>query len=115
MPVEDSSVDLVISNCVINLTTDKVNAFKQVNRILKKGGRMVISDLVSDREVKADSINTEKWCSCIDGALTKDNYLASIRKAGFQNVEVLQERPYMDGENVDGRQITSLVIRAVKA
>lgn len=115
MPVEDSSVDLVISNCVINLTTDKVNAFKQVNRILKKGGRMVISDLVSDIEVKADSINTEKWCSCIDGALTKDNYLASIRKAGFQNVEVLQERPYMDGENVDGRQITSLVIRAVKA
>lgn len=115
MQVEDGSVDLVISNCVINLTTDKVNAFKQVNGILKKGGRMVISDLVSDREVKGDSINTEKWCRCIDGALTKDNYLASIRKAGFQNVDVLQELPYMDGQKVDGRQITSLVIRAVKA
>ena len=87
IPVEDNSVDVVISNCVINLTTDKVTTFKEIYRILKKhGGRMVISDLVTDKEIDKDSVNSEKWCSCIDGALTKENYLESIRKAGFKNV-----------------------------
>jgi ubiquinone/menaquinone biosynthesis C-methylase UbiE len=82
IPVEDNTADLVISNCVINLTTDKVSTFKEIHRILKNdGGRMVISDLVTNLEVDKDSINPEKWCSCIDGALTKKNYLDSIRKA----------------------------------
>ncbi|HEU4823586.1 MAG TPA: methyltransferase domain-containing protein, partial [Nitrososphaeraceae archaeon] len=85
IPVNDNSVDLVISNCVINLTTDKVNTFKEVHRILRQGrGRMVISDLVTDKEVSGDSIDSDKWCSCIDGALIKEKYLESIRKAGFQ-------------------------------
>jgi arsenite methyltransferase len=114
IPVENDSADLVISNCVINLTTNKVDAFKEVHRVLKRGGRMVISDLVADAEVAPDTANAEKWCSCIDGALTKENYLDSIRKAGFQNVEVLSERLYMEGEEVDGRKITSVVIEAVK-
>ncbi len=91
IPVEDSAVDVVISNCVINLTTDKVSTFKEIYRILKDGGRMIISDLVIDREVDKDSVNVEKWCSCIDVALTKENYLDSIRKAGFNSLEVLQE------------------------
>jgi hypothetical protein len=83
--------------------------------VLKRGGRMVISDLVADAEVAPDTANAEKWCSCIDGALTKENYLDSIRKAGFQNVvEVLSERLYMEGKEVDGRKITSVVIEAVK-
>jgi arsenite methyltransferase len=57
----------------------------------------------------------DKWCSCIDGALTKDNYIDSIRKARFSKVEVLEERLYMDGgDSVDGRIITSLLIKAVK-
>src|ERR671932_133217 len=68
IPVEDNAADLVISNCVINLTADK--------------------------EVNRDSIDPEKWCSCIDGALTKKNYLDSIRGVGFQTVEVLDEEPY---------------------
>ena len=73
IPVEDNTADLVISNCVINLTTDKVSTFKEVYRILKNngGGRMVISDLVTDREVDEDLVDPEKWCNCIDGALTK--------------------------------------------
>ena len=95
IPVDDNSADLVISNCVINLTTDKVNTFKEIHRILKQGeGRMVISDLVTDREVHGDSVDSEKWCNCIDGALTKENYLESIRKAGFQNPEILEEKLY---------------------
>jgi arsenite methyltransferase len=120
IPVDDNSVDLVISNCVINLTTNKVDTFKEVHRILKPGqGRMIISDLVTDKEVSRDSVDSEKWCNCIDGALTKDNYLDSIRKAGFQNPEILEEKLYTQEESddrVDGdkRRISSIVIKAVK-
>src|ERR671921_352281 len=103
IPIEDNSVDVVISNCVINLTTDKVITFKEIYRILKQGqGRMVISDLVTDKEVQSDSIDSEKWCSCIDGALTKENYLNSIRKAGFTNIEVLDDKFYIEeGDQVN--------------
>ena len=75
---------------------------------------MVISDLVTSKEVDPESANSDKWCSCIDGALTKEHYLDSIRKAGFSNIEVLEEKLYMDGDNIEGRRITSLVIKAVK-
>ncbi len=74
IPVEDNSVDVVISNCVINLTSNKVDTFREIYRILKPDGigRMVISDLVTDREiVNANSINAENWCSCIDGSINK--------------------------------------------
>src|SRR5215208_6176896 len=120
IPVDDNSVDLVISNCVINLTTEKMNTFKEVNRILKQGqGRMVISDLVTNKEVSGDSIDSDKWCSCIDGALTKENYLDSIRKAGFENPEILEEKLYTQEENDDRvdenkRRISSIVVKAVK-
>ncbi len=116
IPIDDNTADVVISNCVINLTTDKVSTFKEIYRILKQGqGRMVISDLVTDKEVETDSIDSEKWCSCIDGALTKENYLNSIRKAGFTNIEVLDDKCYKEGEEVnDSRKISSLVIKAVK-
>ena len=116
IPVEDNSIDVVISNCVINLTINKVNTFKEVYRILKPNGigRMIISDLVIDKEIDKKSIDPGKWCSCIDGALTKENYLDSIRRAGFSDVEVLEEKLYLDGDSVEGRRITSLVIKAVK-
>jgi arsenite methyltransferase len=115
IPVEDDSVDVAVSNCVINLTTDKTKTFKEIYRILKKNGkgRMVISDLVTSREVHEQSIDSEKWCSCIDGALTKENYINSIKGAGFQDVKVLNEQLYMGDDETDGRMITSLVIGAV--
>jgi arsenite methyltransferase len=119
IPVEDNTADLVISNCVINLTTDKVSTFKEIYRILKNdGGRMVISDLVTDREIDKDTVDLEKWCSCIDGALTKENYLHSIKKAGFKNVEVLEEKTYIDEQGNNDkdtrRKISSLLIKAIK-
>ena len=114
IPVEDDSVDAVISNCVINLTTDKVKAFKEIYRILKKGsnGRIIISDLVTSKEVHGNSVNAENWCSCIDGALTKENYINSIKQAGFKDAKILNEQHYMDDDKI-GRKITSVVIGAV--
>lgn len=114
IPVDSDTADAVISNCVINLTTNKTSAFKEVYRVLKKGGRMVISDLVTDRELDRDQVNPEQWCGCIDGALTEENYLDSIKKAGFDNVSILDQRTYMEGEKVNGRKITSLIIKAIK-
>ena len=114
IPIQDNSANVAISNCVINLTTDKVKAFKEVYRMLKKGGkgRMIISDLVTSKEVHGESISAENWCSCIDGALTKENYINTIKKAGFQDVKVLNEKLYMDDDKT-GRKITSVVIGAV--
>ncbi len=118
IPVDDNSADVVISNCVINLTMNKVNAFKEVYRILKSDGRgrMVISDLVTDSEVIPSAANPDKWSSCIDGALTKEHYIDSIKKVGFGNIEVLSETSYMGGcvVQVNDRKISSVVIRAVK-
>ncbi|HEY7109963.1 MAG TPA: methyltransferase domain-containing protein [Nitrososphaeraceae archaeon] len=115
IPINDNNADVVISNCVINLTIDKIAAFKEIYRVLKPaGGRMIISDLITSKEVNPESANSDKWCSCIDGGLTKEHYLDSIRKAGFFDVKVLQEKLYLDGDNIEGRRITSLIIKAVK-
>lgn len=115
IPVEDNLVDVAISNCVINLATDKVKTFKEIYRILKKdgNGRMIISDLITSKEVHGESVNAEDWCSCIDGALTKENYINCIKEAGFQNVRILNEKTYMEPDNKNDRKITSLVIGAV--
>ncbi len=110
IPIEDGAADVVISNCVINLTLDKVAAFREIYIILRSNGRKVISDLVTSKEVGLESVNSEDWCSCIDGALTKENYIESIRKAGFNNIETSQEKPYIER---DGEQLR-LVIKAIK-
>jgi ubiquinone/menaquinone biosynthesis C-methylase UbiE len=124
IPVDDNSVDVVISNCVINLTVNKVDAFKEIHRVLKPGGngRMVISDLITDAEIAPTDADAQMWSSCIDGALRKEHYIESIRQAGFQNIEVLSEQIYMDGEDEGSsradskqeRKITSVVIKAMK-
>jgi hypothetical protein len=77
---------------------------------------MVISDLVTDKQIAEDisAIDPDKWCSCIDGALTKENYIGNIKNGGFDVVEVLDEKLYTEGDQVENRKITSLVIKAVK-
>ncbi len=116
IPIDDNSVDIVISNCVINLTYNKTNTFKEIYRILKinEKARMIISDLITTKEISKDDINTNNWCSCIDGALTKENYLQSIKDAGFQNIQVLNEETYMDENHFsDGRKILSIIVKAI--
>jgi len=113
IPVDDNTVDVVISNCVINLATDKVKTFKEIYRILKKDGkgRMIISDLVTSKAISGDSVSPEDWCSCIDGALTKENYINIIKEAGFSDVKTLNEQIYIT-EYKTNRIITSVVIGA---
>lgn len=95
LPAADASVDVVISNCVVNLSTDKPRVFREAFRVLKPGGRMMVSDLVLSRplpRVIRDSVDA--YASCIAGAMLKEDYLAAIRKGGFQNVEVTSEQAY---------------------
>jgi arsenite methyltransferase len=115
IPVEDSSVDVAISNCVINLTKDKLKTFKEIYRILKREGKgkMIISDLTTSQEVNANAMSSNNWCSCIDGLLTKEHYINIIRDAGFQDIKILNERLYNNEDKKDGTKITSLVVEAI--
>lgn len=92
MPIEDESVDVIISNCVINLAPDKDKVFREAYRVLKPEGRMLLSDIVSEgelpREVRDDA---EAWAGCIAGALPEKKYLQSIEQAGFVNVKVVSK------------------------
>ena len=91
-PLADGSVDVVMSNCVINLSPDKGKVFQEAFRVLKPGGRFMISDIVLLRELPKfikDSI--EAYIGCLSGAIMKDEYLQKIKVAGFQNVRVVDE------------------------
>ncbi|MCX8182224.1 MAG: arsenite methyltransferase [Candidatus Methanomethyliaceae archaeon] len=95
LPVENESVDVIISNCVINLSPDKERVFREAYRVLKPGGRMMISDLVTEG-VLPESLRKsfDAWANCVAGALEKNEYLKIIRKAGFKNVKIVSETPY---------------------
>jgi len=99
LPVEDGTVDAIISNCVINLTTDKAKAFREAFRVMKPGGRLMVSDLVLLKPLpEAILRDMDAYAACISGALLKDDYLAAIHQAGFQSVEVVGESHYDLGE-----------------
>jgi arsenite methyltransferase len=94
MPLPDGSVDLVISSCVINLSPDKDAVFGQAYRVLRPGGRMVVSDIVLDGELPQPIRESlVAWAGCVAGALEESNYLGKIRAAGFTDVEVLSREP----------------------
>lgn len=90
LPVEDNSIDVVISNCVINLSPDKEKVFREAYRVLRPNGRMFDSDIVVTKQLpESILLNMECYVSCIAGADLKEEYLEKIRKAGFQEVKVL--------------------------
>ena len=112
IPVESESVDLVTSNCVINLSPDKSQVFAEIYRILKDGGRFVISDIVADREVPAYMRDNQKlWGECISGALTQNEFLTKAREAGFYGLEILKNFKY---RQVEGIQFCSVTVRSYK-
>lgn len=95
LPVEDKSVDAVISNCVINLAPDKSKVFAEAFRVLKPGGRMMVSDIVVLRELPAAVKGSiEAYVGCVAGAIRKDVYLAAMEAAGFQDVSIISETPF---------------------
>jgi len=106
LPVENSAVDVVVSNCVINLSPDKAQVFREVHRVLKPGGRLIVSDIVLNRPLperwRKDS---DLYAACISGALLRDEYLAAIRGAGFGEVEILTDHTY-SASQVNGDPIT---------
>lgn len=98
LPVLDGSVDVVLSNCVINLVPDKRRAFAEMHRVLAPGGRFVISDIVTTgdlpEEVRAD---LSQWVGCVSGAIDRGDYLNLIEEAGFSDVEVIAGHAYGEG------------------
>ena len=114
LPIVDDSVDVVISNCVINLSPNKPQVFKEVYRVLKSGGRVMVSDIILLKELPESVKNSaEAIVACVGGALMKDEYLAAVVSAGFENVEVVSEiSPVTTGELAD--TIVSANVRAVK-
>ena len=95
LPLDDDSVDVIISNCVINLSPDKLATFKEAFRVLKPGGRLMISDIVLLKELPDFIKNSiEAYIGCVSGAMLKDEYLRAIGEAGFQDVKILDETAF---------------------
>ncbi len=100
LPVADSSVDVIISNCVINLSTDKPQVFKEAFRVLRPGGKLAVSDMVTDGPLP-DGLKSSlsAWAGCVSGALDVREYIAGIQESGFVDVEIVPV--YLDREQVD--------------
>lgn len=95
LPVADNSVDLIMSNCVINLSPDKRKVFTEAFRVLRPGGRMMISDVVLLRRLpEAVKNSVEAYIGCVAGASMRDEYLSIIRDVGFQEVQVVEESSF---------------------
>lgn len=95
LPLEDNSVDVVMSNCVINLSPNKARAFGEAYRVLKPGGRLVVADIVLRGELaEALRDSLEAYTGCLAGAMRRDDYLTLLKAAGFESVEVIAETPY---------------------
>jgi len=125
MPIDDESVDWIISNCVINLSPDKERVFQEAYRVLKPGGRMLISDLVSSRLPQEIKNDLSSWAGCVAGTVEESEYLDIIRRAGFEDVAVIDKVDFTEPLLSEGfakisvdpsnpPKIYSIKIRAVK-
>jgi ubiquinone/menaquinone biosynthesis C-methylase UbiE len=114
LPIEDNSIDVIISNCVINLAPDKLKVFKEAFRVLKSGGRMYVSDIVLLGELTEEQKNNPYLLTgCVAGAFSKEDYLAIVKKAGF-TVNILGEDKEISKTQYNGIPLESLKIEASK-
>jgi len=103
LPFPDAHADVVLSNCVINLSPDKPAVFAEAFRILKPGGRLVISDVVQERDLGA----IEDDCGCVGNAMVRADYLETIRAAGFVELRIVEDRPWRSGPmGIDASAVT---------
>lgn len=108
IPLEEASVDVIVSNCVVNLSTDKPAVFAEMHRVLRPGGRIGITDIVADDELTPeDRAERGSWVGCIAGALAAGEYEGGLRRAGFDQVTLTPTHPVGDG-------LYSMIIRATK-
>jgi SAM-dependent methyltransferase len=124
LPVADASIDVIISNCVVNLSPDKPQVFREAFRALKPGGRMLVSDLVLTRPLSPElQNNVDLYVGCVAGASLRADYLAAMRDAGFGDVEILSEGAYTvgNGELAEGSPereafgaVVSVKVRAIR-
>lgn len=92
LPVEDNSIDVIISNCVVNLSPDKIRVFEESFRVLKPGGSLMVSDIVLLKELPDFIRNSEHaYINCIAGAIKKDDYIGAMKEAGFNEVKIVDE------------------------
>ena len=117
LPVDNESVDVIISNCVINLSPDKSQVFQEAYRVLKPGGRLTVSDIVSERALPDEIKNDPAaWAGCIAGALEQQEYLRKIKEIGFKDVQVLDSKEFhiesKEGETLE--QLLSITVKACK-
>ncbi len=112
IPLEDEAVDLVTSNCVINLSPDKPKVMEEIYRILKHGGRFCISDVVAEKDVPDDiRSDRELWGECIGGALKEDEFIDTAKKAGFYGLHVTSRYLYRE---VKGIRFYSITLKGYK-
>ena len=114
MPIVNNSVDVIISNCVINLAPDKAKVFKEAYRVLKNGGKMYVSDIVLLGKLTDKQLNDEDLLSgCVAGALQKEDYLVKIEQAGFK-LNIISEDKEISKTQYNGIALESIKIEAVK-
>ena len=117
LPVEDDTVDLILSNCVINLSPDKPAVFREAYRVLKPGGRLSVSDIVTDRPFsEAMAADADSWAACVAGAIPLDEYIGMLADAGFEGIEATDKFAATEivDEVADGPRLFSARITAVK-
>ena len=114
LPVENGSIDVIISNCVINLAPDKCKVFKEAYRVLRNRGRMYVSDIALLRELSSQQKNDKELLSgCVAGALLKNDYIRKIEEAGFE-VKILSEDKEISQRQYNGIALESLKLEATK-
>jgi ubiquinone/menaquinone biosynthesis C-methylase UbiE len=108
VPLPDHTVDVIVSNCVINLPPDKPAVFAEAYRVLPRGGRFAIADIVADEEVPPDlRADDASWAACIAGAVTRDRYRSQLIDPGFTDIEIIDSHASQTASR-------SVVVRARK-
>jgi SAM-dependent methyltransferase len=124
LPVADGAADLIISNCVINLSTDKASVFSEAFRVLKPGGRLAVSDIVLDGDLP-DAVRNDAaaYSGCISGAVERSSYIKMMKDAGFDHIRIESESPFSEDRIVKNGDdevvlpegvVTSISVTAVK-
>ncbi|MFZ0442027.1 MAG: arsenite methyltransferase, partial [Methanobacterium sp.] len=115
LPLEDNSIDLIISNCVINLTPNKSKAYDEAYRVLKPNGRILISDIVTDGDIPLEiRKNFQAWAGCVAGAMDKHEYIKTIKNAGFKDIKIVKEQIFTEPD-MDERLIGKIISQQIKA